>query len=339
MHLSPSASSVNISSMANANSVVNARMSTPATVEEADSAVYRRLFLLLLPLFNSQLQTHAGAWNASGPSMGPVTPLRSPHSHILLVHCLRNVESISRDLYFKADRLSSPLSCYGPAKQQPNVISGLDESPEELCVKAFLATKAGTFFTGLSEGAGQMKYEADKIAAAEQTFANARMNVKQVYEQATRNIPSRSAVDPALARQHLALTAFWKPAQATSAFGSGSALGQPAQSASAFGQPAQSTSAFGQPAQSISAFGQPARSASAFDHPQTTSAFGQPFQTTTAFGQPAQTTSASGQPAQPSSIPFGQASTTTTFAFGLTAFAQSSLIKPATREMRTSPLD
>ncbi|KZT06469.1 uncharacterized protein LAESUDRAFT_179825 [Laetiporus sulphureus 93-53] len=111
-------------------------------------------------------------WNASGPSTGPVTPTT-----------LFTVESILRDLDPKVDRPGWPLSSYGPAKQQPNVISGLDESPEELRVKAFLATKAGT----VNE---YMKYEADKIAAAEQTFANARTNVKQVYEQATRNIPN-----------------------------------------------------------------------------------------------------------------------------------------------------
>lgn len=37
-----------------------------------------------------------------------------------------------------------PLSSYGPAKHEPVVISGLDESPEELRVKAVTALKAGT---------------------------------------------------------------------------------------------------------------------------------------------------------------------------------------------------
>ena len=37
-----------------------------------------------------------------------------------------------------------PLSSYGPAKYEPLVISGLDESPEELRLKAVLALKGGT---------------------------------------------------------------------------------------------------------------------------------------------------------------------------------------------------
>lgn len=37
-----------------------------------------------------------------------------------------------------------PLSSYGPSKHDPVVISGLDESPEELRLKAVIALKAGT---------------------------------------------------------------------------------------------------------------------------------------------------------------------------------------------------
>lgn len=37
-----------------------------------------------------------------------------------------------------------PLSSYGPAKHEPVVIGGLDESPEELRLKAVTALKAGT---------------------------------------------------------------------------------------------------------------------------------------------------------------------------------------------------
>lgn len=37
-----------------------------------------------------------------------------------------------------------PLSSYGPSKYEPIVISGLDESPEELRLKAVTALKAGT---------------------------------------------------------------------------------------------------------------------------------------------------------------------------------------------------
>ncbi len=37
-----------------------------------------------------------------------------------------------------------PLTSYGPAKHVPTLIGGLDESPEELRVRAVQALKAGT---------------------------------------------------------------------------------------------------------------------------------------------------------------------------------------------------
>ena len=37
-----------------------------------------------------------------------------------------------------------PLSSFGPAKHQPNLVGPLDDSPEELRVKAAQAAKAGT---------------------------------------------------------------------------------------------------------------------------------------------------------------------------------------------------
>jgi len=42
-----------------------------------------------------------------------------------------------------SDKPLWPLSCYGPAKFEPNIISGLDESMEELRVRAALALIAG----------------------------------------------------------------------------------------------------------------------------------------------------------------------------------------------------
>ncbi len=36
------------------------------------------------------------------------------------------------------------MSCYGPAKMQPTLIGNLDESMEEMRVKAAQAAKAGT---------------------------------------------------------------------------------------------------------------------------------------------------------------------------------------------------
>ena len=46
---------------------------------------------------------------------------------------------MTRDLDPKAEKPLWPLSSYGPAKYQPNIIVGLDESPEELRVKAVAA--------------------------------------------------------------------------------------------------------------------------------------------------------------------------------------------------------
>lgn len=50
---------------------------------------------------------------------------------------------MKRDFDPAQDRPLWPLSVYGPAKYQPTVINGLDESPEELRVKANQALKTG----------------------------------------------------------------------------------------------------------------------------------------------------------------------------------------------------
>lgn len=49
-----------------------------------------------------------------------------------------------RDLDPKAEKPLWPLSSFGPAKYQPNIIIGLDESPEELRVKAVVALRSNT---------------------------------------------------------------------------------------------------------------------------------------------------------------------------------------------------
>ncbi|KAJ2995195.1 hypothetical protein NUW54_g7432 [Trametes sanguinea] len=53
-----------------------------------------------------------------------------------------SVESIVRDL--ESEKPIWPLSSYGPAKLQPTLIANLDESPEELRVKAAEAARKGT---------------------------------------------------------------------------------------------------------------------------------------------------------------------------------------------------
>ena len=55
---------------------------------------------------------------------------------------LFSAESINRDL--DTEKPIWPLSSFGPAKMQPNLIAGLDESPEELRVRANQAASAGT---------------------------------------------------------------------------------------------------------------------------------------------------------------------------------------------------
>jgi nucleoporin NUP42 len=55
-----------------------------------------------------------------------------------------SIESMARDVTALQDKPSWPLSSYGAAKYEPVVIAGLDESPEELRVKAVTALKAGT---------------------------------------------------------------------------------------------------------------------------------------------------------------------------------------------------
>lgn len=53
-----------------------------------------------------------------------------------------SMEGMSSDL--QKEKPLWPLSSYGPAKGQQTIVPGLDESPEEMRVKAFEAAKAGT---------------------------------------------------------------------------------------------------------------------------------------------------------------------------------------------------
>jgi hypothetical protein len=53
-------------------------------------------------------------------------------------------DSILKDLTADMDKPMWPLSSYGPARNEPVLIPNLDESPEELRVKAFTAIQSGT---------------------------------------------------------------------------------------------------------------------------------------------------------------------------------------------------
>lgn len=52
-----------------------------------------------------------------------------------------SIESLTRDL--QTEKPVWPLSSFGPAKCQPTLIADLDESPEEMRVKAAQAARAG----------------------------------------------------------------------------------------------------------------------------------------------------------------------------------------------------
>ena len=56
-----------------------------------------------------------------------------------------SLDTLRKDLDVKIDRPSWPLSSYGPAKFQETIIGHLDESPEELRVKAAQAAKANAY--------------------------------------------------------------------------------------------------------------------------------------------------------------------------------------------------
>jgi nucleoporin NUP42 len=54
-----------------------------------------------------------------------------------------SLETMTKDFDFKADKPSWPLSSYGPAKHEKNLLPPLDESPEELRLKAATAMRNG----------------------------------------------------------------------------------------------------------------------------------------------------------------------------------------------------
>lgn len=61
--------------------------------------------------------------------------------------------NITHDLTPNKEKPLWPLSSYGPSKHEPLLLAGLDESPEELRVKAFTALKAGNINEYVSWGA------------------------------------------------------------------------------------------------------------------------------------------------------------------------------------------
>ncbi|KAF8165892.1 hypothetical protein B0H34DRAFT_787201 [Crassisporium funariophilum] len=241
-----------------------------------------------------------------------------------------NAANIANDLTAHVDKPLWPLTSYAPAKHEPLLLAGLDESPEELRVKAFTAIRAGN----VNE---YLQYEANQIAAAEQVYANARDNSAQAYEKAaqqsamlghaadstaTPNKPSAFGGNTGSAFP--STSSAFNVTSAPSAFGNTTTPSAFASTStpSAFGNTS-TPSAFGT-STTPSAFANPGATPSVFGTP----AFGQPAFGRPAFGQPAfAQTGAFGQPlnnAAPQSA-FGQPS-----AFGQAAQQPSaSVIKPA----------
>ncbi|KAF9458474.1 hypothetical protein BDZ94DRAFT_1226234 [Collybia nuda] len=179
-----------------------------------------------------------------------------------------SMDVMKSDLTPLMDKPLWPLSSYGPAKHEPILLGGLDESPEELRFRANTATQSGNTNEYTT-------YETNKIAAAEQVFANARNNLAQAFETASKQ-SAHSALFAANGTSSNTTT--------TSAFGTSSAFGASASTPSAFGSTTATPSTFG----GGSTFGQSAFGQSTFGQTTTpaTSAFGQPSQPTSVFGQP-----------------------------------------------------
>ncbi|KAM6490734.1 hypothetical protein JOM56_014077 [Amanita muscaria] len=109
------------------------------------------------------------------------------------------VDSLTKDLSVGVDKPAWPLSTYGPAKNEPNLLGGLDESPEELRVRAVTTLRAGS-------ANEYMTYEAGKISAAEAVYNNARTNLQQAFEVASKQSshapPHHQPLHPHLSTDH-----------------------------------------------------------------------------------------------------------------------------------------
>lgn len=197
----------------------------------------------------------------------------------------RRAESIKKDFTPDDGKPLWPLSSYGPAKGEKTLLTGLDESPEELRLMAWQAFRS----QDPMQLEGYKTYEANKITAALTAYKNAEMNSMDAFKAAFEASRTSSSV-------------FGEDRQATSA----PAFGQP--SSSPFGQP--SSSPFGQ-FSTTSAFSQPKP---VFGQP---SAFNLPSAASSAFGQPPATTGSAFGPG-------GVGSGKSNFGLGQSTFGQSS---------------
>ena len=202
------------------------------------------------------------------------------------------------------------LTSYAPARGEPNLIDGLDMSPEEVRVMAYRAQQSG-------QGAAYMQHEQQLLSNADTAYQRIASNPGAALQQALRNRQNAKQGAGGPAPSGPGNSAFGGGGSA--AFGGGvSAFGaaRPAAfggSSSAFGS-GSAPSAFGAPPQGASAFAQPATpGASAFGQTSApgASAFGQ----TSTLGRP----SAFGQSPGPAASTFGQTSAPGASAFGQTS--------------------
>jgi nucleoporin NUP42 len=238
---------------------------------------------------------------------------------------------MAKDFTRSVDKPLWPLSSYGPAKCEPTLVQNLDESPEELRLKAVTALRTGAMqdyvrlaFALLAFpppdvcAPQQLKYESETISRAEQIYMDARNNITQAYEQATKHSVATALDMPQSSSATITSTAISPFAKTTTSFGQPSVFGAAGSIVSPVVLGGGSTSVFQPSTGSTTVFGSTAAPASSVFGK---SVFGQPN-----FGQSTNTTAPS---------PFGQA--TSVFAqpqplssFGQVSQPQSSFIKPAT---------
>ncbi|KAJ3711261.1 hypothetical protein DFJ43DRAFT_112159 [Lentinula guzmanii] len=213
-------------------------------------------------------------------------------------------ESLLSDITLGKEKPLWPLSSYGPAKYEPDIVVGLDTCPEELRVKAWEAKVQNNVN-------GYIQYEADKIAQADRSFNNARGNIQMLYDQA---IQQSSVISSSLGAPSSAFPSSSSAFVSSSngAFGSNNAFPSSSSAPSIFGSTSGSKPAFSSSTSSPAfASGNNGAFSSLVNKNPTTSAFGTPSTSnaTSAFGQPSVLGANNSLPfGKPSSSVFGQPS-------------------------------
>ncbi|KAF9516823.1 hypothetical protein BS47DRAFT_1375869 [Hydnum rufescens UP504] len=208
------------------------------------------------------------------------------------------VESIKRDVTEGMEKPTWPFSSYGPAKYEPNLVPGLDLSPDELRVKYWEAMGQGNpnYYTN---------YEVSQMNTVVSTYQSVLNDAQGAFKKAFEQSPSTGSntAQPSA----FGGTAFGSGsgfASTPSAFGSTSAFGSSAQITPAFGQ-----TSFGSPVARPSAFGTPAAISSFGTSPSVGSSFGtfanKPSAFSTSFSSPSQPSAFGTSASTPS---FGQSS-------------------------------